>query len=88
MATEPIAVHLELTLSIVDRALLEAVAPPVMRTPDGGLTAPSDDMRVASVLGSLLLGLADGLEAQAGIRILEMDAVDVGRTSSEADEAG
>jgi hypothetical protein len=77
MDAEPIDLTLELKLAIVDRQLLESVSPPAVRTPEGGLTAPNDDMRVASVLGSLLLGLKDGIEAQAGIRILEMDAVGV-----------
>jgi hypothetical protein len=80
MDAEPIDLTLELKLAIVDRQLLESVSPPAVRTPDGGLTAPNDDMRVASVLGSLLLGLKDGIEAQAGIRILEMDAVGVDGT--------
>ena len=87
MDAEPFDLHLQLKVVIVDPELLAAVSPPAVQTESGGLTAPNDDMRVASVLGSLLLGLKDGIQAQAGIRILEMEAVGIGRPAKPAAES-
>ncbi len=75
--------HLLLRVEIVDGELLAKVSPPAVATTAGGLTTPNDEMRVASVLGTVLLGLRPAIQAQAGVRIAEVEALDVGRAKSD-----